>query len=233
MELAEFWTLIEDAHRFSSGNADDQAERLVETLSARPVADVISFGQWFNTMMARAYYNAMMAAFFLVTDGCHSDDGFEYFRAWLIGQGQASFEAVVGDPDALATKLTDGTDPGSSTDGESLVYVAVRAAKAILGEDALDEDPALDDALSETSPDPSDGDGVDDPRIADSEAAKRLPQLAARLESIWERDPERPSNLTAFPQPDGSTVYSYPHTGRVAFALGPNGLPIRGVGDVT
>jgi hypothetical protein len=33
--------------------------------------------------------------------GC-SDDGFEYFRAWLLAQGRDTFEKALEDPDTLA-----------------------------------------------------------------------------------------------------------------------------------
>ena len=33
--------------------------------------------------------------------GC-SDDGFDYFRGWLIARGRQAFDQAVADPDALA-----------------------------------------------------------------------------------------------------------------------------------
>lgn len=51
--------------------------------------------------MAISHRNQLWAAGYLINDGC-SDDGFEYFRAWLIAQGREVFERVVADPDALA-----------------------------------------------------------------------------------------------------------------------------------
>jgi hypothetical protein len=41
--------------------------------------------------------------------GC-SDDGFEYFRCWLISNGQTMFEAAVADPDAIALHLEEEQD---------------------------------------------------------------------------------------------------------------------------
>ena len=35
-------------------------------------------------------------------NGGSSDDGFHYFRAWLISRGQAVYEAAVANPDSLA-----------------------------------------------------------------------------------------------------------------------------------
>ncbi len=40
----------------------------------------------------------------VVNGGC-SDDGFEYFRGWLIGQGGAYFEAALKDPERAADNV--------------------------------------------------------------------------------------------------------------------------------
>ncbi len=49
-------------------------------------------------------------------NGGSCDDGFDYFRGWLIAQGRATFERIVADRDALAelpivrTSAADGLD---------------------------------------------------------------------------------------------------------------------------
>jgi hypothetical protein len=47
-------------------------------------------------------------AAYLANGGC-SDDGFDYFRGWLIGQGRKVYETVLADPDSLAAHA-DGRD---------------------------------------------------------------------------------------------------------------------------
>lgn len=51
--------------------------------------------------MADSYRTSLWAAAYVINGGC-SDDGFDYFRGWLILQGRKVFEQVVADPDALA-----------------------------------------------------------------------------------------------------------------------------------
>ena len=54
------------------------------------------------------------------------DDGFEYFRSWLIAKGQAVFEAALKDADALGKLITDD-DRDAGCECEDLAYVAVQA----------------------------------------------------------------------------------------------------------
>lgn len=49
----------------------------------------------------RLLHEPPVAAAYLVNGGC-SDDGFDYFRGWLIARGREVFEDVLADPDAIA-----------------------------------------------------------------------------------------------------------------------------------
>ncbi len=51
-------------------------------------------------MMARSYHRELWGAAYIINGGC-SDDGFEYFRGWLILQGEKSFEDALKDPESL------------------------------------------------------------------------------------------------------------------------------------
>ncbi|MDB5805516.1 MAG: hypothetical protein JWN73_2838 [Betaproteobacteria bacterium] len=66
---------------------------------------------------------------YLVNSGC-SDDGFEYFRCWLIGQGGAYFEAALKDPERAA----DNAQPGEDAEGEDLLYAAASAYESRTGD---------------------------------------------------------------------------------------------------
>src|SRR3712207_8125782 len=54
----------------------------------------------------------------VLLDGA-SDDAFDFFRCWLIGQGREVFEGALHDPDALAD-LLDDFDEEIDGDGEDL-----------------------------------------------------------------------------------------------------------------
>jgi Protein of unknown function (DUF4240) len=99
----EFWNLIDEARARVADPSD--AERVVNEASARlarrPVSEIVSAAQAFWDVMADSYRVDLWGAAYLINGGC-SDDGFEYFRGWLIVQGHGTHERIVADPDALA-----------------------------------------------------------------------------------------------------------------------------------
>jgi hypothetical protein len=52
-------------------------------------------------MHTESYSWNLWGAAYLMNGGC-SDDGFDYFRAWLLAQGRDTFEKALADPDTLA-----------------------------------------------------------------------------------------------------------------------------------
>ncbi len=101
MTQDEFWQHIRATRRLDS---DDHAERLATRLAKLPVPEILAFGMLWETYLAKAYTWPLWGAAYLVNGGC-SDDGFDYFRVWLLLQGQAVFDAALKDPDTLATHL--------------------------------------------------------------------------------------------------------------------------------
>jgi hypothetical protein len=97
------WQLVEEA-RASLGPAEDSealAERVVHLLSQRDPADIIAFAQPMADLLSQAYRADLWAAAYIINGGA-SDDGFEYFRGWLVAQGQQVFEQALSNPDSLA-----------------------------------------------------------------------------------------------------------------------------------
>ena len=68
--------------------------------------------------------------------GC-SDDGFEYFRLWVISRGSEVYENARADPDSLIT-VADAEVPEDIFDFESFWYVALDAFKNETGKDLYD-----------------------------------------------------------------------------------------------
>ncbi|MFD8951587.1 DUF4240 domain-containing protein [Streptomyces xanthophaeus] len=66
-----------------------------------PVEEIVAAEQVRWDLMVDSCSNPLWAAAYLAHGGC-SDDGFDYFRGWLIAQGCDVFERVAADPDALA-----------------------------------------------------------------------------------------------------------------------------------
>jgi hypothetical protein len=104
MTEAEFWDHIRASRR---RDPDAHAERLAARLANLPPENIVDFQAWWDRMLSEAYQRDLWAAAYYANGGC-SDDGFDYFRAWLVLQGRETFEAVVADANNLADYVADG-----------------------------------------------------------------------------------------------------------------------------
>jgi hypothetical protein len=100
MDQEGFWQLIDDARAESDGNMDEQLAALVSKLSAETPDEIVAFQRMLDEHMALSYRWDLWAAGYIINGGC-SDDGFDYFRAWLIMQGKSVFFDALNDPDTL------------------------------------------------------------------------------------------------------------------------------------
>ncbi|MFI1652288.1 DUF4240 domain-containing protein [Streptomyces avidinii] len=103
MNKQQFWQLIEAARNQASNPNDGEAvaREATSLLASRPAEEIVAAEQVLWDLMVDSCSNPLWAAACLANGGC-SDDGFDYFRGWLIAQGCEVFERVVADPDALA-----------------------------------------------------------------------------------------------------------------------------------
>ncbi|WP_171172176.1 DUF4240 domain-containing protein [Streptomyces sp. I05A-00742] len=174
MNNQQFWQLIATARDQTSRPDDEEAvvRRATSLLAAHPAEEIVAAQQVLWDLMADSYTNPLWAAAHVVNGGC-SDDGFDYFRGWLIGQGREVFERTVADPDALAevpvvrASAADGLD----LDGEEVLNIVRNAHIMATGKELPDEaytirypelDPAWDFDFDDRE-----------------EMARRLPRLAA------------------------------------------------------
>ncbi|MEV4436870.1 DUF4240 domain-containing protein [Streptomyces sp. NPDC049555] len=169
MDETEFWELIDSARDAAEGDPEDQADVLVESLLRLDPDGVLDFARHFESRYNRAYLWDLWGAAAVLLDGA-SDDVFDYFRCWLIGQGREVFEGALHDPDGLADLLED-FDEEVDGDGEDLGYAADEAYEQLTGT----ETPDL--GLPPQPPEPlGTAFDVED----DGELARRFPRL-------WER----------------------------------------------
>ncbi|MFE3493421.1 DUF4240 domain-containing protein [Streptomyces sp. NPDC059175] len=174
MNKEQFWKLIEKAreHVPDTRDGSDIACRASALLARRSAQEITTAQQTLWDLMADSYQNPLWAAAYVVNGGC-SDDGFDYFRGWLIAQGRTIYERVVADPDTLAelpgvlTAVAEGTD----LDCEDMLCVAWNAHQKATGREL----PA--DAFTIRYPDldPAWKFNFDDRE----EMARRLPALTA------------------------------------------------------
>ncbi|MFB7932109.1 MULTISPECIES: DUF4240 domain-containing protein [Streptomyces] len=131
MDETEFWELVDDSREAAEGDPEEQADLLVERLSQLDPDSVLDFARHFESRYNRAYRWDLWGAAWVLLDGA-SDDAFDFFRCWLIGQGRHVFEGAVHDPDALA-ELLDDFDEEIDGDGEELGYAADEAYEQLTG----------------------------------------------------------------------------------------------------
>jgi len=76
-------------------------EPLQAELSRLDITDLITWYLIFEKYRGLAYKQKLWAAAATIMNGC-SDDSFDYFRGWLIAQGEDVYLAALRDPDSLA-----------------------------------------------------------------------------------------------------------------------------------
>jgi hypothetical protein len=179
MDRAEFWALIEST---KDEDCEQHAQRLKARLGALPPNQIVDFERLQRQQLAEAYRWELWGAAYLIQGGC-SDDGFEFFRGWLIGQGRAVFEAALRDPDSLAEHpqvrpVTAATRWDLLLWCEALLEVAADAYETITGRELTDvyaPDPELRHRLQH-------GPAGDDWNFDDEgQMRRRYPKLWAKL----------------------------------------------------
>jgi hypothetical protein len=103
MSDARFWALM-DAGR---GGEECDGDALEAALAACSEDEILAFQQQVDRRMAESYRADLWGAAYLINGGC-SDDGFDYFRGWLISRGQRVFDAALAQPDSLAKAAGEG-----------------------------------------------------------------------------------------------------------------------------
>ena len=131
MDDATFWNLIETAVREAAGDEEQAEDSLLRNLSSRQPADIEQFQRILQSKLDEAYAWNLWGAAYIINGGC-SDDGFEYFRCWVISRGRAVYESAISSPDSLADVVStaDGDD---DREFEALLYVALRAYEEVTG----------------------------------------------------------------------------------------------------
>ncbi|MEU8336112.1 DUF4240 domain-containing protein [Micromonospora tulbaghiae] len=183
MDRETFWDIVERARRaagretVTAEGADVVARHLVAELSVLSPAAIVGFEQAYDDVTADGLRWDLWAAAYLMRGGC-SDDGFDYFRGWLVAQGRAVWERAVADPDSLAGA---GVDPDEAVQCEAVLSAAGDAYALATGADTDAFWEALDaaDRAAHPGPAPADPAGEDFDFGDDEQMRARLPRLAA------------------------------------------------------
>jgi hypothetical protein len=164
MDRTRFFEIIDAAREGVEDTAPSaDADQLRTGLEALDDEDLLAFVQRFDEELARLNRWSVWEAGY-VAQGGMSDDSFRSFRAWLIGKGAATVDAVLADPEALA----DSVDGEGALENEALEYVALETV----------DDRGLLDPRGDADAPSADGEPEGRPFDPDS-ADARLPRLAA------------------------------------------------------
>lgn len=124
MTKDEFWNLIEKSKTMTGeGDCYDQAAILQSLLEECSPADIAHFDEIYDQMRLDSNDRRLWAAAYIINGGC-SEEGFEYFRGWLISRGREVFEKAVQDPRTLISEVP---DEEGELECEDMLYVARNA----------------------------------------------------------------------------------------------------------
>ena len=129
MDIERFWNLIE-VSKLGTEDCEEQIENLSELLTKIEPAEIIDFDRQLRERLVEAYRWDLWAVAYIINGGC-SDDGFEYFRGWLIAQGKDYFEAALRDPQNAAQRAS----VDEEAECESIFYAASQAYEEKTGEE--------------------------------------------------------------------------------------------------
>jgi len=100
MDEQTFWSIIDEVRTRSNNNLYHQCQLLTEYLETLTPQEIIQFDRTFHFLMAKTYSFQLWEPVYALNGGC-SDDSFEHFRSWLIGQGRNKFYWTIKHPRLL------------------------------------------------------------------------------------------------------------------------------------
>ena len=125
MDEEQFWVIVQTAVDEAGNDEDEYLEVAKRELSKLSLKEMIGFRLRTDKLLYDSYTSEMWCAGYLMNGGC-SDDGFEYFRLWVISRGRKAYEAAMANPDNLIDYIGDD-DEMDFFEFELFWYVALEA----------------------------------------------------------------------------------------------------------
>ena len=165
MDKQQFWEIVAQSRPSQATHPEDCEPRLVELLKRLDADEIVQWNHIFDKLANDAYTCDQIAACNLINGGA-SDDGFCYYRCWLVGMGQEVYENALANPDSLADVVS------GDYEAQAEIYDAAnRAWMAVTGNPDTMPYPASDETTQLQGEDWD----IDDK----AEVARRLPKLSA------------------------------------------------------
>lgn len=120
----KFWAIIEKSLK-ETNNQEDQEIYLISALEKESPQEMLGFRLRTDKLMYDSYTSNLWCANYIISNGV-ADDGFDYFRCWLISRGKDAFYKVQENPEYLINLVEN--EP-KTYDFEGFWYVAMNAFK--------------------------------------------------------------------------------------------------------
>lgn len=125
-----YWSIIEKSLKETT-NQEDQELLLISELEQLSPQDMVGFRLRTDKLMFDSYTSNLWCADYIISNGV-ADDGFDYFRCWLISRGKETYYKVMENPDYLVNIV--GNEP-QVYDFEGFWYVSMNAFKNTTNEE--------------------------------------------------------------------------------------------------
>ena len=125
MDEEQFWAIVQTAVDEAGNDEDEYLEVVKRELSKLSLKEMVGFRLRTDKLLYDSYTSEMWCAGYLMNGGC-SDDGFEYFRLWVISRGRKVYEAAMANPDNLIDYIDDDAEM-DFFEFELFWYVALEA----------------------------------------------------------------------------------------------------------
>ncbi len=133
LDKTVFWNIV-DLSIKNTKNQDDQERFLVKEIEKLTPKQIIGFRLRTDKLLYDTYNSEMWCAGYIMNGGC-SDDGFEYFRNWVISRGRETYNKAKENSDSLISEFINGEE---YYDFESFWYVALTAFENKTGKELYD-----------------------------------------------------------------------------------------------
>ena len=131
MDEDQFWKIIKTTKDNSNGDFEQQQKELSDELHKLTPDDIILFGNRFRYFRGQANKWDLWGAIYIINGGC-SDDSFNDFREWVIGQGKDFYYKTINNPETLVEVDREQIE---DIDYEGLGYVPSTVFEELTGQE--------------------------------------------------------------------------------------------------
>ncbi|HJS00935.1 MAG TPA: DUF4240 domain-containing protein [Flavobacterium sp.] len=132
LDEESYWKIIENSLK-ETKNQEDQEMHLITALEQLSPKEMIGFRLRTDKLLFDSYTSNLWCADYVISNGT-MEEGFDYFRCWLISRGKEAFYKTQENPDYLVNLVEN--EP-KVYDFEGFWYVAVAAFKNTTNKDAI------------------------------------------------------------------------------------------------